>query len=117
MLTTFTKNANSLKEMVKGEGDKFVRKFKNKDVGINLYGLIHSEGVTWLYENESRGYQLEETVTYNLNNAYIEGSNNDTLKISLKPKQSKLVNIVFGLGENNDSGTMDECSFRITPIN
>lgn len=116
MTTSFKHNATALKKMVKTEGQRFVRKYKGKDVGICCYGLRHSDGVTWEYVNESKGYVLEETVTFNLKNAWIEGFNYDTMKIVLKPGQSKLVDVIFGAGSNDDAGNMESSQYLITKL-
>jgi hypothetical protein len=116
MTTSFKKNATSLKLMIRKEGQKFERKFEGKSVGIMLYGLGHSEGVTWEYVNSSTGYVLEETVRFNLTNAWIEGYSGSELKIVLHPGQSKLVDVKFGNGSKPDSGSMDEAKFRIRKV-
>ncbi len=103
--------------MVKSEGQRFVREYKKQDVGICIYGMPHQDGVMWEYENRSKNYVQEETCTFNLTNAWIEGFNGDTHKIILKPNQNKLVNIIFGSGNHTDAGNMDKILYKIKPLN
>lgn len=115
MLTTFKKSAQEIVHVVKREGNKFIRKYKNKDVGIYVYALVHAEGTSWEYENSSKDYMLDEAITFNLHNAWIEGSNDDTAKIILMPGQTKVINIVNGSGDNKGAGTVDNLEFNVRP--
>merc|ERR1712183_40465 len=74
MLTTFKKNSKRVQNLVKKDGQKFIRKYKESDVGIYVYALPHTGGVSWQYENTSKHYILDETITFNIDNAWIEGS-------------------------------------------
>ena len=59
---------------------------------------------------------MEETVKFNLTNAWIEGYSGSELRIVLNPGQSKLVDVKFGNGSGPESGSMDEAKFRIRKV-
>lgn len=64
IMSTFRKSAKQIKHHVKGQGQKFVRKYMGKDVGICAYGMKHKKGVVWEWENASVGYALKENITF-----------------------------------------------------
>jgi len=114
-LTSFKKNAVAVMETIKREGEKYVRKYKNKDVGVYVYALPHQKGMSWEYENTSKDYVLDETITFNLKNAWIEGCNDDTMRIILNPGCTKVINITKGYGKNEGAGTVKNLEFNVRP--
>jgi len=114
-LTSFKKNAVAVMETIKREGEKYIRKYKNKDVGIYVYALPHEKGVSWEYENTSKDYVLDETITFNLKNAWIEGSNDDTMRVILNPGCTKVINISKGYGNSTGAGTVKNLEFNVRP--
>lgn len=116
MLASFQKNVLALKKEVKTKGVKIPRELNDEDVGIHLYGLMHESGCIWEYENLSAEYMLEETIKVKLVNAWIDGYDGDSIKIVLNPGQKKLIEIIYGKGNNEDSGNLEECTFRITKV-
>jgi len=111
LLSSFKKAVMEIKQTVKREGQRYIRKYKQKDVGIYAYGLKHSKGVTWEYENTSKTYVLDETIRFDLHNSWIEGSNDDTVNLYLKPGQIKKFDIIFGSGDNKGAGKVEELKF------
>jgi len=116
MLTTFKTNSKKVQTIVKRDGQKFIRKYKEKDAGIYVYALPHTSGVSWEYENTSKHYILDEKITFNIDNAWIEGCKGDTVRVYLKPGQTKMINIRNGKGAITAAGFVENLEFVVKPV-
>ena len=105
-----------LEQMTKKQGRQAAKRLFNntKDVGINVYNSKHSNGVFWQYENTSNDYVLAETVKFNIKNSWIEGHNGDEVTIVVKPKDSQLISIIYGKGNNDGAGAVVDYSYHIS---
>jgi len=93
MMAQFKKGAANLKKQVQEKGNKSIRKYKNRDVGISVYILYHSDGVIYEYKNDSSEYTLDENISFNLKGCSIVGSRGSAARIYVGPRQEKTLSI------------------------
>ena len=93
MSTQFQKASADLHDQVKTKGKQYNRKKNGQDVKIIVYILRHTTGAIFQYENHSHDYTLDETIKFDLKNAYIIGSTSQEARLEVKPRRMKTLEI------------------------
>ena len=69
------------------------RLYKGQDVGCALYTSGSSHNQTWVYVNKSDKYYFKESITFQLNNAQIQGTDSNYWNIVIWPGETKRIDI------------------------
>lgn len=110
--SSFINGINSVKKQCIEDGAKNERKRNGEHTGIFLHGLMHQNGVFWLYNNTSKDLIINETVTYIMSgNSSIENVFGNKVDIEVRPGQSNLVSIVYGKNSGKRDGNIKEVVF------
>lgn len=119
MKSQFKKLNDGLNEAILKNGQKFVRPYLGKDIGIHVNVLWHMEGYGFLYKNESENFILEENVSFEMQDCHIVDNNGrNHVKVLLKPGEKRSIFIMKeeGVSGKDFSAKFGNVIYYVNPV-
>ena len=104
---------NKPKEIATGNGAKFVREYKGKDVGIHLFIIKTKDFIVYQYVNKSQQFKLVEKLKFELTDCYLEGTTGNYIEIVVAPGDEKIVCIMKSPGAQTFAAQVKYVSYSI----
>jgi hypothetical protein len=87
--------------------------FNDRIVPIRLHMLYHWNGLALLYVNDSDDLILNESILFNLSNAWIKGQDGNKIEFALRPNEEKFIEIIRN-GHNKYEISMKKILYTIS---